>query len=364
MSVRYFLISNMWPSEDNPGYGSFVRNVVDGLKDNSYDCAYRAVIVGRPKSFLDKLRRYMKFYLQIMRNYFKDYEFVYIHFPNQALPILIPLYFIKQKRIIVNLHGEDLLYKDRGFSGLLGRMNDWFMAKAEAVIVPSDYYREVALERVQCSPERIAVSPSGGISSSAFYPEQTDVCDGSVVHIGYVGRIDPNKGWRQFVKVVSMLPEDFDFKATVIGVGSEVDELKDEMGKIPAGKITYVSHVAQQELRKYYSNFDLLIFPTMRKEESLGLVGIEAMACGTPVIGSDIGGVPSYLEDGFNGFLVEPGDVDSIVDRILKYTEMSADEKIVMKRNCLERSKAYYTHNVVADLARKFNSILDLNSVR
>ena len=358
------MISNMWPSEDNPGYGSFVRNVVDGLKDNSYDCAYRAVIVGRPKSFLDKLRRYLKFYLQIMLNYFKDYDFVYIHFPNQALPILVPLYFIRRKRIIVNLHGEDLLYKDKGISGLLGRLNDWFISKVEAVIVPSDYYRKVAFERVQCSPERIAVSPSGGISPSAFYPEQTDVSDGSALHIGYVGRIDPNKGWRQFVKVVSMLPDGFGFKATIIGVGSEVDELKGEIGKMPTDKVTYVSHVAQHELRKYYSNFDLLIFPTMRKEESLGLVGIEAMACGTPVIGSDIGGVPSYLEDGFNGFLVEPGDVNAIVDRILKYVEMSADMKDEMKQNCLKRSQAYYTHNVVADLARKFNSILDLNSVK
>lgn len=358
MKVRYFLISNMWPSGDNPGYGSFVRNIVDGLEDNSYECTCRAVIVGRPKSMLDKLRRYLQFYVSIILNYFKDYEFIYIHFPNQALPILIPLFLIKRKKVIVNLHGEDLLYKDRGLSGMLGRMNDWFLSKVDAAVVPSDYYRQVALERIHCNPEKILVSPSGGISPSAFYPERPEASDSSVTYIGYVGRIDPNKGWRQFVEVVSRLPEDFKFKATLIGTGSEVGDLKKEIESVKPRDVEYVSHVVQHELRKYYSRFDLLIFPTMRKEESLGLVGIEAMACGTPVIGSDIGGIPSYLKDETNGFLVEPGNVDAIIDRVLRYSEMSADEKEAMKMNCIERSKAYYTHNVAEELARKFNEIL------
>ena len=49
---------------------------------------------------------------------------------------------------------------------------------------------------------------------------------------------------------------------------------------------------------------DLLIFSSSRTGESLGLTGIEAMACGVPVIGSDIGGIASYVENGSNGWLV------------------------------------------------------------
>ena len=360
MSVKYLLISNMWPSEDAPGYGSFVKNVVDGLSTSSFECKYRAVIVGRPKSFFDKLCKYILFYIHIVKYYFAEYDFVYIHFPNQALPVLIPLFCIKKKKIVINLHGEDLIYKEGGLSGILGKMNDWFMKKAIAIVVPSDYYKNVTIQRINCDPNMLVVSPSGGINPSYFYnAKYNKQHDTNIIHIGYVGRIDPNKGWRQFIDVVRLLPEGFNFKATIIGTGSEIDDLKKAISSLKPRTVSHILHVQQHELRKYYTQFDLFIFPTMRKEESLGLVGIEAMACGVPVIGSDIGGIPSYLTDGYNGFLVPPGDVFTIANRIVTFSMLSHIEKERMVNNCLERSQLYYAPNVISNLAERLNTILN-----
>ena len=59
-------------------------------------------------------------------------------------------------------------------------------------------------------------------------------------------------------------------------------------------EITIVNGVPQEKLGDYYRGMDLLIFSSSRTGESLGLTGIEAMACGVPVIGSDIGGIAFY----------------------------------------------------------------------
>lgn len=59
------------------------------------------------------------------------------------------------------------------------------------------------------------------------------------------------------------------------------------------------------------SKFDVFVFPTLFYE-SLGLVAIEAMACGLPVIASKRGGILDYLHDMQNGFLFEPEDVDEL----------------------------------------------------
>lgn len=344
----------MYPDLNSPGYGSFVKNVVDGLSHYGFNCKYSALIVGRPLSVFDKIIKYVKFYFNILYNYFKTYDFVYIHYPNHALPCLLPCYLLKKHKIIVNLHGEDLLYKRKGLSFILGALNDYFLKKVDAIVVPSNYYKDLAFARLKGYPKKIIVSPSGGIDAKKFFPKQFINDSNSILHLGYVGRIDPNKGWREFLEAISLLPKSLDFRATIIGSGSETDELKSRLSKINSVQIEYIPKVEQGELREYYSKFNLLLFTSMRKEESLGLVGIESMACGTPVIGTDIGGIPSYLKHRYNGFLVAPGDIKQITNYILEYFQLEISQKELYYKNCIETSKAYFSENVIHDLAMSF----------
>ena len=62
-----------------------------------------------------------------------------------------------------------------------------------------------------------------------------------------------------------------------------------------------------------------MIFPTEREAESLGLVGLEAMAVGVPVIAGNIGGPSSYVRDGENGYLFTPGDYKELVSKVNAY---------------------------------------------
>ena len=70
-----------------------------------------------------------------------------------------------------------------------------------------------------------------------------------------------------------------------------------------------------------YLLMDCFIFPSTLKE-SLGLVGLEAMACGIPVIASDSHGPTDYIEDRKNGFLFSTGDICSLIDKVDYYYKL------------------------------------------
>ena len=83
--------------------------------------------------------------------------------------------------------------------------------------------------------------------------------------------------------------------------------LKDKIiltGEIPYSKVPF-----------YYAMSDITVIPSL--QEAFGLVVSEAMACGKPVIGSNVGGIPDQIVDGYNGFLVQPRNSGEIADRIL-----------------------------------------------
>ena len=364
---RIFLISNMWPDHGSPGYGSFVKNVSEGLKAYGFDTVSTALIVGRPKGKLGKLRSYLKFYAQLAKGFFGRYDFIYIHFPNQAIPLLRLLYPLRHPDIVVNYHGEDLLYTPTGYTAKLGRMTDKFCSRhASAIVVPSEYYKRLVIERGIAGEDRIIVSPSGGISSEIFHAtEEAQAAkrrrqsNKEPLRLGYVGRMEPEKGILTFLDVLKLLAgSDCDFRASIIGYGSEMDHTLEFIRRMGLeNKVTVIPGVPQKELGSYYRDMDLLIFPSLNQAESLGLTGIESMACGTPVVGSNVGGIATYLIDGVNGFLVEPGNPQQIVEAVKRYSLMNDQQKLLMVNSGIETGKNFYRENVCRELADYFERI-------
>lgn len=346
----------MYPDSSSPGFGVFVKNVVDGLEKNGIHVKYSSLIKGQSKSKLRKVSKYIRFYISICLSFFKTYDLIYIHFPNHALPILLPLLFFRKRRIVVNLHGEDLLYE--GFVGcILGKLTDSFLTRVDKVIVPSNYFKEEVLNRHLSSEDKIFISPSGGIDNNVFFPQEKQLAKNRLL-IGYVGRIDEGKGIREFVEVLYEINKSIVCESIIIGYGPFESELLEMLVKYSlTDKVKIIKGLDQNSLCEYYNTFDLFLFLSKRKTESLGLVGIESMACGTPVIGTTIGGIPSYLVDGFNGFLVPNDDILSVVDAIKKYQSMSIEYKVHMRENCIKSSQRFFRDKVCKELSEKITEI-------
>ncbi|MBR4994537.1 MAG: glycosyltransferase family 4 protein [Alistipes sp.] len=356
--MKLFLVSNMYPDNSSPGYGVFVKNVADYLCDNGVYIPYRAVIRGRSKNVIHKLVKYIVFYCTIVMHFFKKYDALYIHYPNMVIPVLFPLFKLCKRNLIVNYHGEDLLYSGR-LGTILGQITEKFVKEyATAVVVPSDFFKQILLNRSICTEEKIIVFPSGGVNTNIFYPSSKEKLDS--LELGFVGRIEYGKGWKEYILTLSNLKKYINFNGYIIGYGALEHEMKELISQCGLNdKIKLINGIPQSKLQYYYSMFDLLLFTT-QLPESLGLVGLEAMACGTPIIATNIGGVATYTKDNVNGFLVEKGDINGIVNSVERYVHMSDAEKKQMRCNCIETAKKYSTDTIyisfLNNLKKQFNS--------
>lgn len=363
--MKIFLISNMYPSADSPGFGIFVKNVAAGLDLNGVETVKMAVLEGRARSKWDKIRRYLKLYRSVVKGFFTRYDAIYIHFPNQVIPILRLLFAFRKRDIIINFHGEDLLYSDHPFHSRLGRATEAFCRKyATGIVVPSQYYADIVSRRGIVGKERIVVSPSGGIGKDLFVPKDRKTAGADIdrpLHLGYVGRLEDGKGILEFLAVLKRARErHIPYRATIVGYGQLMDATRSyirENGLMDV--VNVIPGVPQSELSGHYQSFDLLFFLSSRPEESLGLTGIESMACGTPVVGSSIGGIASYLEDRKNGYMIHDiCDADSIADIIEEYRRSSGSDRIVMYEHAVATGRRYFSDAVCKRLAADFKNLL------
>lgn len=360
--ISFFLISNMYPTNNSPGYGSFVKNISEALHHCGIIQKHSALIKGRNTGIINKLLKYISFYSQIVINFWKNYDFIYIHFPNQAVPILAILLKLYPRKLVINLHGEDLMYSKTGYGNILGNMMENMCKKyANAIIVPSSYFKDIVISRNIIQPNKIIISPSGGINPSIFFPNLKKLYNNEYLHLGYVGRIEKDKGIIEYLEAFNNLyKKGIKIKGTIIGYGNYYERAQQYIKDNDLSSIIeIIPGVPQQELGQYYRSMDLLIFSSSRDSESLGLTGIEAMACGTPIIGSNIGGIKTYLTDGKNGFLTRIHNTDDIVNAILKYVNLSLADKKIMSNNAITTGKSYYTPIVSEELAENLNKIID-----
>jgi glycogen synthase len=131
----------------------------------------------------------------------------------------------------------------------------------------------------------------------------------------YVGRIDPRKGIDTALRALASCPPN----ATLEMVGRGDDRYLDELHALAAelglsDRVQFTS-CPRSQLAKHYGAADALVFPAVW-EEPFGLVPVEAMACGTPVVGTSVGGAAEFLVDGVNCLTFSPGDSNSLVGRL------------------------------------------------
>lgn len=353
--MRILIISNLYPSKSSPSYGSFVKNFDDQLRK---DCRVQYVkgiyIKGLHGSTYRKIISYFLFYLKILYfTLFHHYDLIYVHLiSHSTLPLRIANFF-RPLALIFNIHGEDLLVT----TPLAKKLRDLalpLVKKARFIVVPSQYFKSITEEYLPDYPkDKILVSASGGVKS--IFKPHTARYDKQRLKIGYVSRIDRGKGWDVFIDAIDMLKDKYnELTVEIAGGGPEVQKMMKKISDCKLSEISYRGPIAHDELPAFYQTLDLFVFPTLLRE-SLGLVGLEAMACGIPVIGSNIGGLTDYIKDGYNGFLFSPGDAKELSDKIRIYMNLNLDQKDSLSKGALTTA-ADYSEDVVS--SKLFNIIL------
>lgn len=175
-----------------------------------------------------------------------------------------------------------------------------------------DRARQVGIERVDLWPK--AVDTVGYHPSKASDEMRARLTDGhpEAPLVAYVGRMSREKDLDRLVEVMRRLRERVPgARLAMVGSGPYLEELK---RRFDPGHTVFTGYLSGADLAAAYSSVDAFAFPSTT--ETLGLVALESMAAGVPVVGARAGGIPFVIDDGATGFLVQPGDVGGWVDRL------------------------------------------------
>ncbi len=346
--MRILLISNMYPTQANPAYGIFVKNIEMGLIAQGAIVFKRVTVSVREFSFIIKFWAYLLYFFRIL--FFglsKKYDFIYVHFVlHNAIPLIILKILKPSIKICANIHGSDL--KHNTFINIkLRRFIKPFLRRTDYIIIPSKYFKTELQKTYRVPNNKILISPSGGVADFFFQPSSID--KSPIFTIGYLSKIINIKGWEIFLKALVLLKnQNIQYKALVGGhpQGNSLGLIKQYMLE---DYIDYIGVVPYSNLPDYYSKLDVFIFPTLM-EESLGLVGIEAMSKGIPVISSKIGGISDYLIDQYNGFWFQPGDSLQLYEKIMHYYQLDNNTKLLMQNNSCNTALNYKYSSVIENL--------------
>jgi glycosyltransferase involved in cell wall biosynthesis len=193
------------------------------------------------------------------------------------------------------------------------------------IFYPSIYVRRY-LEKSDVPAEKL-VNLRRGVDGTMFHPKNRNddmrrklAPNGEIILVS-VARLAPEKGFEFLAKVARKLEErHFPFKLLIVGGNRNtevVTEIQDMFGNlVTKGKVVFTGFRKGEELAEAYASGDIFLHCSIT--ETFGLVVLESMASGVPVIARDEGGPREIVVDGKSGYLVYPQDLEGFVRRVLE----------------------------------------------
>jgi len=210
-------------------------------------------------------------------------------------------------------------------------IEDCIVENADGIIAECPQDEADLLSLYRADPAKISVIPCG-FDASEFWPiakrfaRKTLGLAPDLPLLLSLGRTVPRKGIDNAIFALARLAHKDAMRPTLMVVGGNSDlpdpALTPEIARLRtiaqtqnvADQVIFVGRRSRELLKLYYSAAD--IFITTPWYEPFGITPLEAMACGTPVIGSDVGGIKFSVMDGQTGYLVAPNQPDALAERI------------------------------------------------
>jgi len=333
--LSWMFLSNMYPSSADPSYGAFVSRSLEDLRAQNLDIRHVVVIRGRHAGW-HKLRKYLSYFRELLVTGCTGHvDAVYAHYASHHCVPIALLKLILRKHLVLHIHGDDLAVR-AGWSRTLNRTGQaWLVMHADLIVVPSQFFADL-LQSIypHVQPDRICVSPSSGVDAAAFKRHNAVSNPGHWqltlsaprLNVGYVGRIDPDKGWHLLTRAWGQLPDALRVKTQLHfwGGGQDLPRLLQQIEQIGPENATYHGHVGPDEVPDVHRHFDFHVVPSFR--ESLGLSAVEGMAAGHILLCSAIRPFTDLMVDGQHALHFQVGDERALRDALVRAFCLSAGE--------------------------------------
>jgi L-malate glycosyltransferase len=287
-------------------------------------------------------------------------DLLHVHYavPHAVCAVLAKQMLDDNIKIVTTLHGTDITVL--GYDPSLSEMIKFGIEKSDAVTAVSHQLKEDTEQLLKTQKEIIPVH--NFVDERVYYrrdnnselKETYGIQDDEKV-IVHISNFRPVKRIQDVIKAFSMIRKEMPSKLLLIGNGPEltvaceqVRELNIEDDVLFLGK--------QENVGELFSISDLKLL--LSEKESFGLVLLEAMACGVPVIGTRIGGIPEVIVDGETGYMVEVGDTAAVADKAISL--LKDDERhIRFRENSVKHVREnFLSEKIVSVYEEIYNSLV------
>jgi glycosyltransferase involved in cell wall biosynthesis len=258
-------------------------------------------------------------------------DICHLHSTGWMSFLLFVLLKCRGQQLIVTIHGLAHIEKKNGwirrktiknFIKVISHSFAEFMLinLSKTVIVDTEYVRDalhlyLKQHKVLRLPD-IFVIPQG--VNESYFKINSNI---GFKNLLAVGSINPRKGYIKLLESIQILTKyTTDFRLDIVGVISDykyLEELNSCIKRLKLEQNVLIhTDLSFEKLLELYTNASLFVLHT--QEESQGIVFCEAMACGLPVVATNVGGVPYIVKEGYGGLLCDYGDIESFTLNILK----------------------------------------------
>ena len=263
--------------------------------------------------------------------------------------VLIASKIFKQK-VVLWMHGNGILdYSTRHH--ITKKMIDECMKASTAIVVPGhnivDRFKHwVKLEKMHVIHHGIRPSIDPGKKANGLIKKKK-------INVLYFSNMHPEKGWRVLLNAaLEILKVRKDIKFVFCGQWWGEGEKSYAESMVEKFKVQdnvkFLGATYDQLKARAFTEADIFVFPSFHLQETFGLVNIEAMEAGLPIIATAKGAVPEFVKDNINGYIIPERDSQAIVERVLYLADRPELRKEMGLAN-IKRFREYFTDDAFAD---------------
>jgi glycosyltransferase involved in cell wall biosynthesis len=312
----------------------------------------------------------------VLKKLLKEYkpDIIHLHTMNQITPSA--LFLLKKYPTVMTLHGPESflsklllwflqpwnfnkhVYRKEGLN-MIGKFTYFYfnsiqkflykftLKNVDVFTAPSKYIQNMA--KTDVSP---IIHLPNFIDLQKFHELTNNY------NLLFVGRLEKMKGTEFLIRAISLIINVFpQTTLTIVGDGPDKADLFNLTNKLQLEKyIQFVGWVEHKDLDTYYEKASSVVVPSSWVE-AFGIVILEAMSAGRPVIATNIGGIPEIIDDGVNGYLVKPENPEQIAEKVIK---LFSEESLLkdLGRNARKKAEEFSIDKYVDNLEKIYIEVM------
>lgn len=289
-----------------------------------------------------------------LRRHCREYDIIHIHHPDPMAAVALWLSGYRG-RVILHWHSDIL--KQKAILKFYKPLQSWVIRRADTIVGTTPVYvRESPyLSGVQ---EKVTFAPIG-IEKITFNEQKVVTLrrlSGNRRIVFGLGRLVEYKGFSCLVDAARYLPDDY--VVAIGGMGPLEPDLREQIEKNGLeDKVRLLGYLDNDDVRAWMGACDVFVLSSVFKTEGFGIVQLEAMSCGKPVVATKIpgSGTAWVNEDGVSGLNVPVGDPEALADAVLRITADGKTYRGFSERALRRYEESFTTDAMVEKIMKIYN---------